>query len=154
VANPVHTLLGAASGLAHSRLALLGTEVREELGGFACLLLAGCAAVLLGALGLAAIAAAVVLAVPEPQRVLAASAFALLFVAMTAYAVMELRRLLQSRTAAFAASLAELERDREALIGESRASRSDLAQSGGELLRLVSIGLAAYSVGKRLRRAA
>jgi hypothetical protein len=55
---------------------------------------------------------------------------------------------------ALAASLAELERDREALVGSSQAQRSALAESGGELLRLVSIGMLAYSVGRRLRRAA
>ena len=68
--------------------------------------------------------------------------------------MLELRSRLQARASVFAASLAELERYREALIGDSRDAQSALADSGRELVRLVSIGLAAYSVGKRLRRAA
>ena len=152
--NPLRTLLGAASGFAHARLALLGTELREELGHFACVLLGGCAALVLGGLGLAAASAALIFTVEETHRVVAALALAVLFLAGCGYVVLELRRMLRERAAVFAASLAELERDREALLGESRAARSAFAGSGGELLRLVSIGLAAYSVGKRLHRAA
>lgn len=151
--NPLRSLLGAASGMAHSRLALLGNELREEQGRFARLLLGGCAALVLGGLGLAAASVALILAVTEPHRIAAALALAAVFFAACAYALLALRRLLQARSAVFAASLAELERDRETLIDASRDSRATFAESGAELLRLASIGVAAYSIGKRLRRA-
>lgn len=153
MANPLRSLLGAASGLAHSRLALIGTELREEQGRFARLLLGGCAALVLGGLGLGAASVALLLALSEAHRVVAALALALVFLAACAYALLGLRRLLQDRTAPFAASLAELERDRAALVDASRESRATFAESGAELLRLASIGIAAYSIGKRLRRA-
>jgi uncharacterized membrane protein YqjE len=152
--NPVRTLLGSATGFAHSRLALLGTELREELGRFAFLLLGGCAAIVLAALGLAVAAAALILAAGEAHRLVAASVLAGLFIAGATYAAARVRRALDAKPMVLAASLAELERDREALVGSSQAQRSALAESGGELLRLVSIGMLAYSVGRRLRRAA
>jgi len=153
VVNPLRSLLGAASGLAHSRLALIGTELREEQGRFARLLLGGCGALVLGGLGLAAVSVALLLAISEAHRIVAALALGAVFLAACAYALLGLRRLLQERTAVFAASLAELERDREALVDASRESRATFMDSGAELLRLASIGVAAYSVGKRLRRA-
>ncbi len=54
--------------------------------------------------------------------------------------------------AAFGGSLAELARDREALIGESRSARGSLAEGSEELLRLAAIGVMAYSIVRRLRR--
>jgi uncharacterized membrane protein YqjE len=152
--NPVRTLLGSATGFAHSRLALLGTELREELGRFAFLLLGGCAAIVLAALGLAVTAAALIIAAGETHRLAAAFVLAALFIAAALVAAVRVRNILAAKSSALAASLAELERDREALIERSRESRSELAESGAELARLVSLGVLGYTIGRRLRRAA
>jgi len=149
--NPVRTLLGAATGLAHSRLALLGTELREELARFAWLLLGGCAAVVLVALALAVAAAALIVAAAEPHRLTVAFVLAALFLTGGLFAGALVRNALLAGSGAFVASLAELERDRAALLERSQQDRSALAESGAELARLVSIGLAAYAIGKRIR---
>ena len=153
MANPVGGLLGAASGLARTRLELAGTELREELARFGFLLLGGCAAIILAALALAAVGAGLIIAAGE-QRVWAALCVGALFAAAAAFAALRVRAALAAKPVAFAASLAELERDREALVERSQESRSAIAESGGELMRLVSLGLLAYSIGRRLRRAA
>ena len=148
--NPVRALLGSAAGAAHARLELFGTEVREELSHFSALLLGGCAAILLGALTLAAAAAAVVIAAGE-YRLPAILALAVLCAAAAAVLVQRLRFAAAARPRPFSRTLAELERDREALLAGPHGERSNMITTGQELTRLVSIGLFAYSIGKRLR---
>ena len=151
--SPVRALLGSASGFAHTRLALLGTELREELARFAATLLGGGAAIVLGSLALAAAAAGVILAAGE-HRVLASFALAALFAAAATCIALRVRAALAAKPAALGASLAELARDREALLERAAGERASFAEASGEVMRLVSIGLLAYSIGKRLRRAA
>ena len=150
--NPLRTLLGGVADLLHARLGLLATEGREELARFALLVLAGCAAILLAALGLAAGSAAVIIAAGEAYRLAAASVLAVLYAAGTACGVMRVRSALAAKPAAFGASLAELAADRAALVERSRENRSALADSGNEIVRLVEIGMIAYSIGRSLRR--
>jgi len=152
--NPVRTLLGSASGLAHARLALFGAELREELERIAFLVLGGCTAIVLAALTLGAASAAVILAIGEGYRVAVAAALAAVFASGIAYAVVRLHRTLSANRVPFADSLAEMQLDHAALIERSHEDRSALLDSGAELMRLVSIGMLAYSIGKRLRRAA
>ena len=152
--NPVRTLLGSATGLAQSRLALLATELREELGRFAGVLLGGCAAIALGALGFAAAAAALIIAAGEPYRLTVAFALAALFLSAAVAVAVLVRNAVRNRAGAFLASLAELEHDRAALLERAHDSRSALGESGGELMRLISLGLLGYTIGKRMRRAA
>ena len=151
--NPVRTLLGSIAGLAHARLGLLATEGREELVHFYYLVLAGCAVIALAGIALGLTAAALIMAAAEPLRVAAALALGAVFAAAAAIGSLLLREAARRRSAAFAASLAQLERDREALVARADESRTTLADSGGEVMRLVSIGLLAYSIGKRLSRA-
>lgn len=153
MSNPVRTLAGSLAGLAHSRLQLLATEGREELARFAFIVLAGCAAILLAVLALAIGAAAIIIAAGEAHRLIAAALLAVLFGAGAGYAVLRVRAALATKPAAFGASLEELAADREALVEGSRENRSALGESGAELIRLVEIGMIAYSIGRRLRRA-
>ena len=153
MSNPVRTLLGSATGFAHTRLALLGTELREELARFATTLLGGCAAIVCAALALGAASAALIIAAAE-YRVPASCAVAALFAGAAACIAIRVRAMLIAKPVALAASLGELERDREALTGRSAQERASLGEASGELMRLVSLGLLAYSIGKRLRRAA
>ena len=151
--NPVRTLAGSLAGLAHARLGLLATEGREELARFAFIVLFGCAAILLAILALAVGSAAVIMAVAEGHRLIAAAVLAILFASGAGYALVRLRREVAVKPAAFGASLAELEADRAALVQGSRENRSALVESSDELVRLLNIGLIAYTIGRRLRRA-
>ncbi len=152
MSNPVRTLAGSLAGLAHARLGLLANEGREELARFAFLVLGGCAAIFLGMLALAVASAAVIIAAGETYRLPAASILAAIVALGAFYALGRVRSALAVKPAAFGASLAELEADREALVQSSQESRSALADSGAELLRLLEIGMVAYSIGRRLRR--
>jgi uncharacterized membrane protein YqjE len=151
--SPVRTLLGAATGLAHARLVLLGTELREELARFAATLLGGCAAIACAALALGAGAAGLIIGAGE-YRVLAVIGVAVVFSALAVFITLRVRAASAGTPIAFAATLGELQHDREALVEHSADERAALGSAGGELMRLVSIGLVAYSIGKRLRRAA
>lgn len=150
--RPLGTLLASVAGLAEDRVALLGTELREELGRFALVLVAGCAVIVFAALTLAATAAAVLLAAGD-YRVAAALMLVVLFAGVTVYVAWRLRRSLARQPVAFAASRAELERDRRFLVERAEERRIQVADGGAQLMRLVSIGLLAYTVARRLRRA-
>jgi uncharacterized membrane protein YqjE len=160
--NPVRTLVANATGLAHGRLTLFGIELREELARFRAALLGGFAAILLGVLSVAAAGTAVVI-VAEGHRVTAAIGLAVVFACAAAVLVAWVRSALAAKSMAFTASIAALERDREALEESTQTDRAAVAASAGELSRivgragelgrLISIGTFAYTVGRRLRRA-
>ena len=149
--RPLRALIGGFAGLAHSRLALLGTELREEAVRVRSTLVGAVAAIMLGALGLAFAGGALVLAADESHRALVAAALALVFIAGGAYAAWWVQLLMAAPAGVFSGSLAELERDREALLGESRSARASFAEGSEELLRLASIGVMAYTLARRLR---
>ena len=145
-------LLTGFTGLVHDRLALLGAELREEVVRARWTVVTSISAVLLGALGLAFAGIALVISVGEAYRALAAAGVALVFGAAAAYAAWRAQCALSARAGAFSGSLAELEHDREALLARTEAGRKSLAESGQEVLRIVSIGLTAYDIAQRLRR--
>ena len=150
--RPLRALLGGLAALSHSRLALLGTELREEGARVRSTLVGAFAAILLGALGAAFAGGAVVLAVDEGNRVAAAAGFAFVFLAGALYAGWWVQRLMAAKPGVFSGSLGELEHDREALAAESSSARASLAEGSEELLRLASIGVMAYALARRLRR--
>ena len=150
--RPLRALLRGAAGLAHSRLALLGTELREEGARVRATLVGAFAAIILGALGLAFAGGALVLAVDESQRAAVAAGLALAFIAGGAYAAWWVQRTMTAKQDVFGASLAELERDRAALVAESQSARASLAEGGEELVRLASIGVMAYTLARRLTK--
>lgn len=145
----VRGLLGSATGLAHARLALLGTELRAELVRSVLLLAGAGAAIGLSLLALAVAVAGVLLAVDAEHRFAAALMMALLLALCALLIAWRLYRALGARPALFADSLVQLQDDRQALLQRSEAARSALGESAGELMRLVSIGLVAYSIARR-----
>ena len=147
-------LVSGATGLLRTRLALLGTELREELARWTIVVLGACGAIALSALALGAAAAAILIAAGPEHRVAAGAALAALFAGGAAYAAWRVRAVLAARPVAFAASLAELEDDRRALARASADNRAALGQGVSELGRLVSIGVLAYGIARRLRRRA
>jgi uncharacterized membrane protein YqjE len=101
--------------LGRTRFELFGTELREELARLATLLLGGLTVVLLAALGVAFGAFALVMAVGEQYRVLAACAVAAAFVALALLLLWALVRFAKVKERAFDATLTELARDYEAI---------------------------------------
>jgi uncharacterized membrane protein YqjE len=150
----VRRLVSSATGLLHTRLALLGNELREELARWTIAVLGACGVIALAALSLGAGSAALILGVEPENRAAAAAALALLYLCSAAYVTWRVLAVLAAKPTAFSASLEQLERDRRALVDASDTQRSALGQGAGELGRLISIGVLAYSIARRLRRAA
>ena len=143
-------LVSSATGLLHTRLALLGTELREELARWTIVVLGGSGAIALALLALGTGSAALILALAAENRAAAAAALAVLFICAAAYVAWRISAVLAAKP--FSASLAELERDRRTLVENSNDQRATLAEGASDLCRLVSIGLLAYGIARRLRR--
>jgi uncharacterized membrane protein YqjE len=109
----VHGVLDSAAALARTRLELLGAELQQELNGFLLKAVAAFAALLLAALGVAMAAVALLMAVSPADRVWVSAALALLMLGAAAFVGWRIRAVVPRKPLAF--TLAELERDREAL---------------------------------------
>ncbi len=109
----VQALLATALGLARTRLELLSVETQEVLARLVLLMVGAVAAILLGALALGFGAVALVMAVAPEHRVAVSAGLALAFLLAGALIAWRVRR--EARVRPFAASLAELQRDGEAL---------------------------------------
>lgn len=114
--HSAQSLLAGLLALARTRLELFGTELQEELTRLFLMLLGAVAVLLLTALGLAFAAAAFIAALGEDSRILAAAAIGVAFLVAALAAGWGLRRVTRAKTRLFSASLAELARDREALL--------------------------------------
>jgi uncharacterized membrane protein YqjE len=106
-------LLVTVLGLARTRLELLSVEMQEVLARLVLLIIGAVAAILLGALALGFGAVALVMAVAPEHRAAVSAGLALAFLAAAAFIGWQVRR--EAKARPFAASLAELERDAEAL---------------------------------------
>lgn len=106
---------GSLLGLLQLRLELLGTELREEQARLVGLLAWGAVALLMLQLGALFLGLLAVAAWGEERRLLALAVVAALFFAAGALAWWLARRHLRHGEGPFAASVAELGRDREAL---------------------------------------
>lgn len=115
--DSVKNLAATVVALAHDRLELASTEFQEEIARLTGILLWALAALLLGVVGLAFLAIALLLAVEPANRPLAATGLALLFFAGAAIGAAFARRILRAKPRPFDASLTELGKDREALGG-------------------------------------
>lgn len=101
--------------LVRTRLELLKIESQEEAGRIAGLLLWGMAATLLGVAGVVFLAMFVTVLLWESHRVLALGIFSALFLSAAAVASLTALRLYRQGSRLFAASLAELRHDEDAL---------------------------------------
>jgi uncharacterized membrane protein YqjE len=107
--------------LVRTRLELLKIESQEEVGRIAGLLLWGMAATLLGVVGVAFLAMFVTVLLWETHRELALGIFSALFLTAAAVASITALRLYRQGSRLFAASLAELRHDEDALkAGDSQ----------------------------------
>ena len=109
------SLLSGLLDLGRTRFELFGTELREELARLAVTVIGGMAVMLLAALGIAFGATAVILTISEEYRVAAAIGVAFFFVLAAAVLAYQLRRMVSAKPRAFDATIAELQRDLDAL---------------------------------------
>jgi uncharacterized membrane protein YqjE len=109
------TLLATLVAIVHDRLELFSTELQEEIGRVAYLLLWGAVALFFAFLGIAFLGLLVVIAVWDDHRLLAAGVIAGLFLVLAATAAGLARHQIGAKPRPFDASLAELSKDRELL---------------------------------------
>lgn len=114
--HSAQSLLANVLALARTRLELFSTELQEALTRLFFTLIGAVAVLLLAALGAGFAAAALVMALGEEHRAAAAGIIAVAFLALALAAAWSLRRLGNAKARLLAASLAELERDRAALM--------------------------------------
>jgi uncharacterized membrane protein YqjE len=111
--SSLQRLLATLLGLARTRLELISVEAQELLARLVLLMIGAVAAILLAALAAGFGAVALVLAAPPEHRVAVAGGLALAFLAAAAIVGWRVRR--AARLRPFAASLAELRQDEDAL---------------------------------------
>jgi uncharacterized membrane protein YqjE len=109
------TLLGTLIAIVHNRLELLATELQEEIGRVALLLLWGAVALFFAFLGIAFIALLIVIVFWDDHRILAAGLIAALFLLLALAAGWLAARQIAAKPRPFDASLSELAKDRELL---------------------------------------
>jgi uncharacterized membrane protein YqjE len=113
--DSARTFVAGLISLGHTRLELLGVEMREEMARLTTTLLGGLAVLALAVLGVAFGALAIVIAVPEERRVLATLLVAAGFVVAAAIVGAFVRSAARRKPRAFDASLAEMSRDYQAI---------------------------------------
>jgi uncharacterized membrane protein YqjE len=111
-----------ALAMAHTRLALAGVELEEELQRLVGLLLSLLGLLVFGLMGLLVLTFTVVLAVDAGQRVAVMAGFAIVYLGLAGWLLWRVRRMLGTRPPFLQATLAEMARDREALQAASAPS--------------------------------
>ncbi|MDO8385676.1 MAG: phage holin family protein [Polaromonas sp.] len=111
-----------ALAMAHTRLALAGVELEEELQRLVGLLLSLLGLLVFGLMGLLVLTFTVVLAVDAGQRVAVMAGFAIVYLGLAGWCVWRVQRMLATRPPFLQATLAEMARDREALQAASAPS--------------------------------
>ncbi len=104
-----------ALAMAHTRLALAGVELEEELQRLIGLLLTLLGLLVFGLVGMLTVTFMVVLAVDAAQRVMVLAGFAAAYLGLAGWFMWRVRGMLAARPPFLQATLAEMERDREAL---------------------------------------
>jgi uncharacterized membrane protein YqjE len=117
--DSVKALLATLIAIAHNRLELLSTELQEELGRVALLLLWGAVALFFVFLAITFVAITILVAFWDDHRLLAASLLAASFAALALVASFAARNQIAAKPRPFDASLNELAKDREQLTPRS-----------------------------------
>ena len=117
-------LVSTAVGLAHTRLALAGVELEEEIQRLLGAAVLALIALVLVLLALIVGTFTIVAAVPPEYRVVTMIAITLVYLVIAAVLVMRLRSIFQMRPPIFGATLAELEKDKETWSHMARAHQA------------------------------
>ncbi len=118
-AGPLRSLLSSALGLLQSHVELAGVELQEEKERLRQAAAVGVLAVIGLGMGLLMFSALLVVAFWDSHRLLVLGLLTLGYLAIGIGAVAFMRRRLSDQPQPFAATLAELEKDRERLRGRS-----------------------------------
>ena len=113
--HSAQVLFAGLLALARTRLELFGTELQEELTRLFFTLIGAMAVLLLAALGIGFAALAALISLAEEYRAMAAAGMGIAFLVGAFAAAWSMRHLTREKPRVFSASVAELERDREAL---------------------------------------
>jgi uncharacterized membrane protein YqjE len=108
---------GTLLAMLHTRIELAGLELEEELRRFLKLFLASLFMVVFAGLALLVLTLALALSVEPAAQGWTLAALGLLYLFVAACIAWHIKRVLMSRTRMFAATLDELQRDRDALRG-------------------------------------
>lgn len=145
--DSLRALLGSATGIAHTRLELLGADLRQERARMTAAVLLSIAVLFFAAIGIVFAAFAIMLAAWDHFRLGAAALLALAFLAAAVYGGFRLQRFAQEQPRMFEASLAALEGDREQLARPAPKAR--LAERAVEAGQWIAAGLMLYTVVRR-----
>ena len=104
-----------AASIAHTRLALAGLELEEEVQRLIGAAVLGVVALMLASLALVVATFTIIAAVPIEYRVPTMIAIVVVYLIIAAVLVLRVKGLFTNRPAMFAATLAELEKDKDAL---------------------------------------
>lgn len=115
-------LVSTAFGLGHTRLALAGLELEEEIQRLIGAALLAFVILVLVALALVVLTFTIVFAMPEQYRIATMCAITVLYLVIAAGLGLRLRSVFALRPPIFGATLAELDKDREALEQMTRAA--------------------------------
>jgi uncharacterized membrane protein YqjE len=110
-------LLETLAGIAHTRIELLGTEVEEQVARLSSMLLWAIASLFLAFTAAVLTAVAVLVALWDTNRILAAVLLAVGYAVLALIAWLRVRALARGRPQLFQASLEELAKDRDRLGG-------------------------------------
>lgn len=108
-------LLATVVSIAHTRIELFTTELQEEIHRAATIVLWSLVALFFASLGVLLLALTILIAFWDGPRLLVAGLICAAFLLTALLTALRVRRLLQSRPSLLAATLEELQRDREAL---------------------------------------
>ena len=106
-------LASNAMGAVQNRIELFALELREEKNQAVGLLIWVCTTVLCGVLALVTLTAAVILFFPEDKRAFVAAGFAVLYVALAAFAWFKAHGRMKDETPPFSATIDEFRKDQE-----------------------------------------
>ena len=126
----LRSLVSTATALLHTRLALAGIELEEEMQRLISAAIFGFVALLLVALALVVGTFTIVLAVPPDYRVLTMIIITVVYLAIAVFLVLRVKGIFTNRPPIFAATLAELDKDKETLSQMARAH--DAAEEAAE----------------------
>ena len=125
-------LFGTSLGIVHTRLALAGIEIEEEIQRILVALVLALSMVVFFALALLVLTLIIVLAFHDENREIAAALMCALYTVIGAAILLRLRGIFRDRPPIFEATLGELAKDREALrhrrhvgVGDDGALNSD-----------------------------
>jgi uncharacterized membrane protein YqjE len=110
-------LLATAVGIAQTRLELLTTELQEEVHRVAEIMVWSAVALLAAGVGLFLLGLAVIVVFWDTHRVIASIAVTAAFFSISAIALLVLRAKVRGKPPLLDATLAELKKDRETLLG-------------------------------------